>query len=132
MQGSRRRQQTTGWKKTKIHLYWQTEIIEMSESRGRTQVEAESDTIVDAIETVTASERAAVCALIMYAYYTSRKHLTNNCIWFMPVFWLFAHQKGILQHVQQQQNAKHISLSFDLPEMSAFNYACISQRAKKA
>lgn len=48
----------------------------MSESRGRTQV----DTIVDAIETVTASERAAVCALIMYAYYTSRKHLTNNCI----------------------------------------------------
>lgn len=50
----------------------------MSESRGRTQVEA--DTIVDAIETVTASERATVCALIMYAYYTSRKHLTNNCI----------------------------------------------------
>lgn len=50
----------------------------MSESRGRTQ----ADTIVDAIETVTvtASERAAVCALIMYAYYTSRKHLTNNCI----------------------------------------------------
>lgn len=52
----------------------------MSESRGRTQAEGESDTIVDAIETVTASERAAVCALIMYAYYTSRKHLTNNCI----------------------------------------------------
>lgn len=50
----------------------------MSESRGRTQ--AESDTIVDAIETVTASERATVCALIMYAYYTSRKNLTNNCI----------------------------------------------------
>lgn len=56
----------------------------MSESRGTTQAEAEaeSDTIVDAIETVTvtASERATVCALIMYAYYTSRKHLTNNCI----------------------------------------------------